>query len=52
MNMVMSDGSVRFFKNSIAQTVWMAIGTRNQGESSVPTPIETQNQESVECVTS
>ncbi len=32
VNMVMSDGSVRFFKNSIAQTVWMAIGTRNQGE--------------------
>jgi prepilin-type N-terminal cleavage/methylation domain-containing protein/prepilin-type processing-associated H-X9-DG protein len=31
-NALMSDGSVRFIKSSIAMTVWMAIGTRANGE--------------------
>ena len=28
----MGDGSVRFFKNSIAMPVWWALGTRANGE--------------------
>jgi hypothetical protein len=29
---VLADGSVRFIKNSINQTTWSALGTRNGGE--------------------
>jgi hypothetical protein len=28
----MGDGSIRFFKNSVAQNVWWALGTRANGE--------------------
>jgi prepilin-type processing-associated H-X9-DG protein len=31
-NTLMTDGSVRFMKDSIAQTVWWSLGTRNGGE--------------------
>jgi prepilin-type N-terminal cleavage/methylation domain-containing protein/prepilin-type processing-associated H-X9-DG protein len=31
-NTLMSDGSVKFMKESIAQTVWWSLGTRNGGE--------------------
>jgi prepilin-type N-terminal cleavage/methylation domain-containing protein/prepilin-type processing-associated H-X9-DG protein len=31
-NTLMSDGSVKFMKDSIAQTIWWALGTRNGGE--------------------
>ena len=33
VNVAMTDGSVRFIKNSIAQNIWWAIGTRNGGET-------------------
>jgi prepilin-type N-terminal cleavage/methylation domain-containing protein/prepilin-type processing-associated H-X9-DG protein len=32
VNTLMSDGSVRFVKNSVNQTVWCALGTRGNGE--------------------
>jgi prepilin-type processing-associated H-X9-DG protein len=32
VNLCMMDGSVKFIKNSINQTVWWAIATRDQGE--------------------
>jgi prepilin-type N-terminal cleavage/methylation domain-containing protein/prepilin-type processing-associated H-X9-DG protein len=32
VNVAMADGSVRFIKSSIAQSVWWGIGTRNGGE--------------------
>jgi prepilin-type N-terminal cleavage/methylation domain-containing protein/prepilin-type processing-associated H-X9-DG protein len=32
VNVVMGDGSVRFIKNSINMTTWMALGTRAMGE--------------------
>jgi prepilin-type N-terminal cleavage/methylation domain-containing protein/prepilin-type processing-associated H-X9-DG protein len=32
VNVLFSDGSVKFIKNSIQQTIWMALGTRNGGE--------------------
>jgi prepilin-type N-terminal cleavage/methylation domain-containing protein/prepilin-type processing-associated H-X9-DG protein len=32
VNVMLADGSVRFVKNSIAQTTWWALGTRNGGE--------------------
>jgi prepilin-type N-terminal cleavage/methylation domain-containing protein/prepilin-type processing-associated H-X9-DG protein len=32
VNSLMADGSVRFFKNSIARIVWRGLGTRNGGE--------------------
>jgi prepilin-type processing-associated H-X9-DG protein len=32
VNACMGDGSVRFFKNSVAQNVWWALGTRANGE--------------------
>ena len=32
VNAAMGDGSVRFFKSSIAQNVWWALGTRSNGE--------------------
>ena len=28
----MTDGSVKFMKNSIAYNIWMALGTRANGE--------------------
>ena len=31
-NIVMADGSVRFIKNTIGQSIWWAVGTRNGGE--------------------
>ena len=31
-NTLMADGSVRFMKDSIAQTIWWALGTRNSNE--------------------
>jgi prepilin-type N-terminal cleavage/methylation domain-containing protein/prepilin-type processing-associated H-X9-DG protein len=31
-NTLMADGSVRFMKSSVAQTVWWSLGTRNGGE--------------------
>jgi prepilin-type N-terminal cleavage/methylation domain-containing protein/prepilin-type processing-associated H-X9-DG protein len=31
-NALFSDGSVKFVKSSIQQTIWMALGTRNGGE--------------------
>jgi len=31
-NIGFGDGSVRFIKSSIAQTIWMAIGTKSNGE--------------------
>ena len=32
VNTLMTDGSVRFIKNSIAQNIWWGLGTRNGGE--------------------
>jgi prepilin-type processing-associated H-X9-DG protein len=32
VNVAMADGSVRFIKSSIAQSVWWGLGTRNGGE--------------------
>jgi prepilin-type processing-associated H-X9-DG protein len=32
VNAMMADGSVRFIKNSLAQNIWWALGTRNGGE--------------------
>ncbi len=32
VNVAMADGSVRFIKSSISQTVWWSLGTRNGGE--------------------
>jgi prepilin-type N-terminal cleavage/methylation domain-containing protein/prepilin-type processing-associated H-X9-DG protein len=32
VNACMGDGSIRFFKNSVAQNVWWALGTRANGE--------------------
>jgi prepilin-type N-terminal cleavage/methylation domain-containing protein/prepilin-type processing-associated H-X9-DG protein len=32
VNATFADGSVKFIKDSVAQTVWMALGTRNAGE--------------------
>ena len=32
VNVLMGDGSTRFLKNSIGQTVWWALGTRARGE--------------------
>jgi len=32
VNVLLSDGSVKFIKNSIAQQIWMSLGTRNGGE--------------------
>jgi prepilin-type N-terminal cleavage/methylation domain-containing protein/prepilin-type processing-associated H-X9-DG protein len=32
INVLFSDGSVKFIKSSIGQTIWMALGTRNGGE--------------------
>jgi prepilin-type N-terminal cleavage/methylation domain-containing protein/prepilin-type processing-associated H-X9-DG protein len=32
VNAMMTDGSVRFIKNSIAYNIWMALGTRANGE--------------------
>jgi len=31
-NVAFADGSVRFIKSSIAQTIWMALGTKSNGE--------------------
>jgi prepilin-type N-terminal cleavage/methylation domain-containing protein/prepilin-type processing-associated H-X9-DG protein len=33
VNTLMGDGSVKFVKDSVAQTVWMSIGTRANGET-------------------
>jgi prepilin-type N-terminal cleavage/methylation domain-containing protein/prepilin-type processing-associated H-X9-DG protein len=33
VNGMMCDGSVKFFKNSVAQNVWLALGTRANGET-------------------
>ena len=33
VNVCMADGSVRFVKDSIAQKVWMGIGTKASGET-------------------
>ncbi len=32
VNTLMTDGSVKFIKNSIAPNIWMALGTRGNGE--------------------
>ena len=32
VNILLADGSVRFVKNSIGQTVWMSLGSRDGGE--------------------
>jgi prepilin-type N-terminal cleavage/methylation domain-containing protein/prepilin-type processing-associated H-X9-DG protein len=32
VNVCLADGSIRFVKNSVAQTVWWALGTRANGE--------------------
>jgi len=32
VNVCLADGSVRFIKDSVAMTVWWALGTRNRGE--------------------
>jgi prepilin-type processing-associated H-X9-DG protein len=32
VNCLFADGSVRFIKDSLSQTIWMALGTRGNGE--------------------
>ncbi|MFM7593179.1 MAG: H-X9-DG-CTERM domain-containing protein, partial [Isosphaeraceae bacterium] len=32
VNVVMADGSVRFVKDSVNNTTWWALGSRNGGE--------------------
>jgi prepilin-type processing-associated H-X9-DG protein len=32
VNLLLGDGSVRFIKNSVALSVWRALGTRNGNE--------------------